>query len=93
MPRQIELAKLVLAQTGDFKLRQHASEILAVQNVEFAVCNAAGTHFLHGGLVFIAPRFGKFGPIEGVAAGLEDFFRLARDRGSPIDQCAENVKE
>ena len=64
MPGEIEMAQCVLGQTRHAEARQDALEVAPVQDVEPAERQPAGADFLHRGLVFAAPRVGKFEPVE-----------------------------
>ena len=66
---------------------QHA----AMDDVQPGEGDAAGAHFFHAGLVFGAPGVGEGEPVQFMAERFEDFPRLARHTGAPIDQGAEDV--
>ena len=93
MPRQIELAALLFGERSDMKARQDQLEIAPVQYVELAERYAAGAHLVHGALIFAAPGVGESGPIKRKTKRFQQCFCLARDRGAPIDQGAEDIEE
>ena len=64
-----------------------------MQHVELAERNTAAAHFVHGALVLAAPGIREGEPVELITLRLQHRLGLARNRGAPIDQGAEDVEE
>src|SRR4029078_7560187 len=73
--------------------RHEALKIAPVQDIELGKRNPAGANFLHPRLVFAPPSVCKGKPVELVSKGSKDPFRLAGDRGAPVDERSEYIKK
>ena len=83
----------LLGKRVELEARQDAIEIFAMQLVEPDKAAPAGADLLHRWLVFGPPSLGEGWPVEVVAERAEQRLRLARDRGAPVDEGAEDIEE
>ena len=93
MPGEVQLGECLLAQVLKPEARQDALQVMAVQHVELGERQAAGTDFLHAGLVFRPPGVGEGDPVEVIPQRPELGFRLPGHGRPPIHQGAEDVEE
>ena len=93
MPPEREFAQNIIRQIAQAEAWHEAFKIVPVQHVQPAKRDAARPHFLHPGLVFAPPGVRKRKPVEVVSTGSKDSFRLAGNRGAPVDKRPEHVKK
>ena len=93
VPRHGEVVEHRVGEAGQAKARDETLEIEPVEHVELRKRDTTGANRLHAGLVFRPPGVGEGDPVEAMAERTEDFFRLAGDRGAPVDKRPEHIEE
>src|SRR5262245_62800657 len=94
MPGAVDVVDIRFGQPLDAVTSDQRHQALAMQYVEDGPWAAAGSDFLHRGLVELAPFDCELDPIDvGDALVTREPCQVAADAGAPIDHRAEDAEE